>query len=118
MTTTVENLRLAAINRHRIRLFGDAALEVYVTTPATGDALAGEFEIDWRARRVESTTNDVAMDVGVWQFEVNAEEDWEASQSFMLRAAALKVGSRRWTVKKVEKPVGVSLVWKIKAVIQ
>lgn len=106
------------MNRHRIRLFGDAALVVYTTSPASGEAEAGTFIQDWRAKRVETTTNDVAVEAGAWQFEIAAEFDWETSQVFMLKAAALKVGSRRWTVKKIEKPIGVSLAWKIKAVIQ
>ena len=114
-----ENLRIAAMNRHRIRLFGDASpLVVYTSSPTTGESTAATFIQDWKAKRIEATTNNVAVEAGAWQFEVAAEFDWESSQAFMLKITALTVGTRRWAVKKIERPIGVSLVWKIKAIIQ
>lgn len=112
------NLRKAAINRHRKRLFGDASLIVYTTTPADGETAAGTFTKDWMAHRVDPTTIGLEEGAGGWQFQVIAPEDWETSQAFMKKIVALTVGTRRWKVKKVEKPIGESLVWKVKAEIQ
>lgn len=113
-----ENLRRVAINRHRKRIFGDDSLNAYSTTPALGETLEATFAADWFARRVETTTNTVGADAGAWQFQIVAADDWETSQAFMLKIVALAVGVRRWKAKKVEKPIGNSKVWKIKAEIQ
>lgn len=112
------NLQRAAINRHRKKLFGDSYLKVYSTTPADGEAVAGAFQVDWCGQRVVPTTTNAGAEAGAWQYQIWAKDDWETSQTFMLKIVALTVGTRRWKVKKVEKPIGHSLVWKIKAEIQ
>lgn len=106
------------MNRHRKRLFGDASLLVYTTTPIDGEVVAGTFAKDWFAHRVDRTTVGLEEQEGGWQFQVKAADDWAASQAFMLKGVALTVDGRRWKVKKVEKPIGESLVWKVKAEIQ
>lgn len=121
MSDVVNNLRLAALDRHRERLFGeDAALKVFTTTPADGEVEAAEFTEHWSGQRTQPMTGDqqVRTESGLWQFQIKAENDWETSQAFMNSVVSLTVGTRRWRVKKVEKPVGVSLVWKIRAEIQ
>lgn len=114
MGTIENNLRLAAMNRHRKQLFGDVELTVYTMTPSAGEASAGTFDADWFAQRVENTTTAVGGEQSEWQFQIAALSDWETSQTFMKKIVALTVGSRRWTVTKIEKPVGLSLVWKVK----
>lgn len=112
------NLRRSAINRHRKRIFGDESLKVYSTTPALGETLEATFAVDWSGQRTEPTTNAAGSESGAWQFHLWAPDDWETSQAFMLKIVALVVGVRRWKAKKVEKPIGNSKVWKIKAEIQ
>jgi hypothetical protein len=112
------DLRTAAVDRHRQRLFGDAALEVNATTPEDGETIVGMFTDGWTAHRSEGTTDSGGKESGSWQFQLKALSDWETSQAFMLRVVSVKVGARRWKVKKVEKPIGLSLVWKINAEIQ
>lgn len=119
MTTTRNDLLADAFDRHRDRLFGDSSLKVYRTTPADGETVAGTFECGWKAHRIRPTTVGFAEpDSGAWQFQVIAPEDWATSQAFMLAIVALTVGSQRWKINKVEKPVGLSLVWKIRGQIQ
>ncbi|MCC6328993.1 MAG: hypothetical protein IT174_10785 [Acidobacteria bacterium] len=110
-----EVLKLAAINRHRRRLFGDVPLLAYTVTPEAGETLAATFLIDWFGQRIEKTTTGSAAEAGAWQFQVKAADDWANSQAFMLKIAALAIGARRWRATKVEKPIGVSMVWKIRA---
>lgn len=114
------DLRTAAVDRHRKHLFGDAALEIYETSPAAGETIAGMFTDGWFAHRVLALTdqNSRTAVAGAWQFQIGAAEDWETTQAFMLRAASLKVSDRRWKVKKIEKPIGLSMMWKIRAEIQ
>jgi hypothetical protein len=112
------NLRLAAINRHRKRLFGEEALKLYKMVPTTGETLIATFAADWFGQRINPTTDNGAKESGAWQFQVKAEEDWATSQAFMLEAAVVAIGTRRWKVKKIEKPIGLSNVWKIRAEIQ
>lgn len=112
------NLRLSAVNRHRRRLFGDAALSAYTTDPINGEVVAGTFATDWMAHRVDPTTIGLEEGAGGWQFQIAAAADWETSQAFMKKIVALTVDTRRWKVKKVEKPIGHSLIWKVKAEIQ
>lgn len=109
------NLRKSAINRHRKRLFGNASLVVYTTTPTDGETAAETFLSDWMGHRVDRTTVGLEEGVGGWQFQVIAASDWATSQTFMKKIVALTVATRRWKVKKVEEPIGHSLVWKIKA---
>jgi hypothetical protein len=120
MSSLNSALRLAALDRHRVRLFGDAALKVFTTTPADGEAEAGEFTKHWSAQRTQPLTDDAnkGAEAGHWQFQIAAASDWETTQTFMNSIVAVKVGTRRWRVKKVEKPIGLSLVWKIRAEIQ
>ncbi len=114
----VSSLRLAAVNRHRQRLFGDSSLKVYTTTPEAGETLAATFAKDWFAQRVWRTTDQGVKESGRWQFQIPAKEDWGKSQAFMLAIVALTVYDRRWKVTKIEKPIGTSLMWKVKAEIQ
>lgn len=103
------------MNRHRKRLFGNASLVVYSTTPADGDTAEGTFTTDWFGHRVDPTTTGLEDAAGAWQFQVIAASDWATSEAFMKKITALTIGTRRWKVRKVEEPVGHSLVWKIKA---
>lgn len=114
---TIDTLRLAAMNRHRIRLFGDGvSLIVYTMTPAAGETAAGTFTQDWFGQRVAPTTNDQQQrDASEWQFQIKANADWATSQAFMMKGVSLTVAGQRWKISKVEKPIGVSLVWKVRA---
>lgn len=114
---TIDNLRRAAINRHRKRLFGDSSLKLYTTTPAAGEAEVFNLAADWRGRRITATT-DSGAESGAWQFEIVANADWVTSQANMLKVVALTIDSRRWKIAKVEKPIGTSFVWKLRAQIQ
>lgn len=114
--TNEERLRRAAMNRYRERLFGpDAVLRTYEMTPADGEVELDVFFSDWFGQRVENTTTTTGVDQSEWQFQIAATDDWESSQSFMHRVRVVTVDGRRWAVSKVEKPVGVSLVWKLRA---
>jgi len=113
------DLRIAAVNRHRKQLFGDSSLKVYSVTPAAGDTLEHEFTTGWFAHRVRPTTSGLAdTDDGAWQFQAIAAENWAATQAFMTRITALTVGTRRWKITKIEEPIGLSLVWKIRAEVE
>lgn len=119
MSALTNDLRKDAFDRHRERLFGDSSLKVYTTTPADGEAEADEFTCHWKAHRIRPTTTGFAEpDTGAWQFQIVAECDWATTQSFMLAIVALTVGDQRWKVTKIEKPIGVSLVWKVRAQMQ
>jgi hypothetical protein len=112
-----DNLRRAALNRHRKRLFGDAALSVQKITPEAGEQLVATFAADWSGHRTVETTAGSA-EAGSWQFKIWAADDWQTSQAFMLQAATLTVDGRRWVVKKIERPIGRSTVWKLRTQIQ
>lgn len=116
----VASLRTSAADRHRKRLFGDSSLKVFTTTPADGEVEAAEFTDGWRGQRISPMTDDAsrATATGAWQFEIPADADWETEQTFMNAVVSLEVGGRRWRIKKVEKPVGISLVWKVRAELQ
>lgn len=114
----LSNLRLSAVNRHRKRLFGDESLKVYTTTPGAGEAVAATFTTDWFGHRVDATTDAAGGEAGAWQFQTAAAATWETTETFMLKIVALTVGTRRWRVTKIENPIGVSLIWKIRAEIQ
>jgi hypothetical protein len=117
--TTNDKLRRAAIDRHRIRLFGDVALTVYRITPADGETVAGTFAAYWRGFRIVPTTDEVQQrETGEWQFEIWAADDWQTSEVFMKKIVALVISGRRWKVSKVEEPIGRSLVWRIRAQVQ
>jgi len=110
------NLKVQAMNRHRLRLFGDVALQVYEMTPEAGETVAGTFAVDWKGHRIVPTTSpEQQRDSSEWQFQIVAAPDWITSQTFMLKAVALIVTSKRWKILKVEKPIGNSLVWKVRA---
>ena len=117
--TSYSDLRSAAADRHRKRLFGDASLDVYDKSPS-GETLIAAFTDGWFAHRLIglSDKDSRAADAGAWQFQVPAAANWESSETAMLKAASLRVGTRRWKVNQVEKPIGISLIWKIKAEIQ
>ena len=81
------------------------------TNNTTGDGKAAD------------ATNDAATganqnESGAWKFQIAAPNDWQKRQTDFLKAVALTIGDRRWKMKKVEKPIGNSKVWKIKAEIQ
>ncbi len=117
MNATNRNLFIKALNRLRVQHFALELLKLFETTPETGETLITELADDWSGRRVESST-DSEKEAGYWQFQIVAKDDWITSQAFMLRVVSFKIGDRRWKVKKVEKPVGNSKVWKVKAEIQ
>lgn len=106
------------LNRLRGRLFGEESLKLYGITPETGETEFAELVVDWSARRVSAITDGVETSAGAWKFQIVALDDWQTSQPDFLKAVALVVGTRRWKVRKVEKPIGNSKVWKIKAEIQ
>ena len=119
MSALTNDLRKDAINRHRERLFGDSSLKVYSITPADGEAEIFDLACDWKGHRVRPTTTGFAEpDSGAWQFQIVAECDWVTSQADMLKAVAVTIDSRRWTVTKVEEPIGTFLVWKLRARIE
>lgn len=118
MSDTISNVRLRAVNQHRKRTFGDRSLKVYTATPETGEVEAAEFEIDWFGHRVEKTTEGSSSQSGAWQFQISAAEDWATTQTFMKAIVALTIGDDRWKVTKVEKPIGRSLMWKVRAQMQ
>ncbi len=109
-------IRLRAINQRRKQLFGDSSLKVYTTTPEDGEAIAGTFDTDWKGFRVDPTTGQRTRgaESSAWQFQIEAEADWKTSQDFMLSIVAVVIGEDRWKITKVEKPIGNSLVWKLK----
>lgn len=110
----LDTLRTDAIDRHRARLFGTSSLKVYSTTPSVGETLDATIATGWRARRIRGITDGAATD-GAWQFEIVAPSNWNLSQAYMRRATVLVVDDLKWRVTKVERPVGVSLVWKLRA---
>lgn len=112
------NLFVKAVNRLRVRLFGSDSLKIFRITPETGETETANLATDWCGRRTESTTSSGDNESGAWQFKVIAAADWQTSQAFMSAAVSFKIGERRWKVKKIEKPVGNSRVWKVKAEIQ
>lgn len=112
------NIQKSAINRHRKRLFGDDALKLYTITPEDGEVLAATLPADWMGQRTQGTTDAAGKETGAWQFQIFANDDWETSQSYLLRLATLTIGTRRWKTGKVEKPIGRSKVLKINAQIQ
>lgn len=121
MSAAVETTRrifIKTLNRLRAQLFDGDSLKIYGITPETGETELAELFTDWSASRVASITDGVQAETGAWKFQIAANDDWQTSQSFFLKAVALVIGDRRWKVKKVEKPVGNAKVWKIKAEIQ
>lgn len=110
------DLRIAAINRHRKRLFGDSSLKVYSITPAEGEAVVETFAKDWMGQRTDAITT--SGGTGAWQFQVVAKANWVATQEFMKSIVALTIGTRRWKITKIEEPIGESLVWKIRAEVE
>ncbi len=96
-------------------MFGSGYLKVYSLTPAVGETLEGTFTKDWFAHRVWNTTDMGVKDGSAWQFQVLADANWKTLQAFMKKVAVIAVGEEKWKVTKVEKPVGNSLVWKLKA---
>jgi len=113
-TETYQNLTIAALDRLRVQQFGSDTLKLFGITPETGETLLAEFTVNWGGQRVVATTESGTNETGAWQFQVKAEGD----QAFILKAVVLKIGARRWKVKKVEAPMGNSLLWKIKAEVQ
>lgn len=115
----LNDLRIAAINRHRKQLFGDSSLKVYSMTPVDGETVIFDLACDWKGHRIKATTADrIDADSGAWQFQIVAECDWATSQADMKKAVALTIDGRRWKVTKVEEPIGTFLVWKLRAEVQ
>jgi hypothetical protein len=113
-TETYQNLTIAALDRLRVQQFGAEPLKLVSMTPETGETQVAEISSAWGGHRTLATTGGGTADAGAWQFQIEAAGD----QSYMSKIVALKIGSRRWKVKKVEAPAGNSQVWKIKAEIQ
>lgn len=118
MTGINRALFIKALNRLRVRLFGGDSLKIYGIVPETGETLIGELTENFCGREVESATSDSKAESSAWQFQIVAADDWATSQSFLLSAVSFKIGSRRWKIKKVKKPLGNAKVWKLKAEIQ
>lgn len=117
MTMTIDNLMAAALDRHRRRTFGDKTLKIFTATPEAGETLAAEFATGWTARRIIplTTPGTRGTGAGFLQFQIVAEQDWAVSQNFMASAVSVAVGDRRWRISKIEKPLGLSLIWKLRA---
>jgi hypothetical protein len=113
-TATYQNLTIAALDRLRVSQFGAEPLKLFQMTPETGETEAASLDNGWGAHRVTATTENGAAGAGAWQFQIKAAGD----QEFMSKVISLRVGARRWKVKKIEAPAGNSPVWKIKAEIQ
>jgi hypothetical protein len=115
---TYRNLTTGALDRLRIQIFGDESLKLFQITPETGEAEVAELTQNWGGRRLVATTEAGRAEAGAWQFQVKANDDWQTSQTYMSQVVSLRIGGRRWKVKKIETPVGNVRVWKIKAEIQ
>ena len=111
------NIFIKTLNRLRVRLFGNDSLKIFGITPETGETQIAELIENWSGRRVSSAT-DSEKDCGSWQFQIAAADDWQTSQAFMLKVVAVVIGTRRWKVKKIEKPLGNAKVWKLRGEIQ
>jgi hypothetical protein len=115
----LQTVKREAIQRHRRAAFGELSLKLFETTPETGETEVAELTVDWCGSRTQSTTDGAnQVDAGTWEFEIWATDDWQTSQAFMQRIVALKIGDRRWKVKKVEKPIGETKYWRVMATIQ
>ncbi len=110
-------LFLKSLNRLRRQTFGDETLTLFETTPETGETEIAEFAEDWSGKRKVSVT-DSGAESEYWQIQIAAADDWETSQAYMNRAVSLKIGDRRFAVKKLEKPIGNARVWKMRAEVQ
>lgn len=108
---------IKTINRLRVQLFGADSLKIFGITPETGETQLAELFENWCGRRVDSPT-DSDKESSSWQFKIIAADDWQTSQAFMLKIVSFTIGGRRWKFKKVQKPIGNSRVWKMKAEIQ
>lgn len=114
-----KQLLIDVFDRHWERIFGTSSLKVYGMTSADGEVATGEFTAGIHAKRLVDTTVGLGEAIsGSWQFQAIAADDWPSSQSFMIAIVALTVGTHRWRVKKVQKPIGVVPVWKIRAEMQ
>lgn len=120
LSTHLHTFRMQAVNRHRELMFGIASLECFGMNPTDGEAMLVMFADGWCAYRAEGTTDGRGAEAtGAWQFHVVAASDWVTTQlATFKKIVVLKVGSRRWKVNKLEQPIGLSLMWKIRAEIQ
>jgi hypothetical protein len=114
------DLLTQAFDRHRLRTFGDSSLTLLKNTPAAGETTNGTpFAAGWKGRRVADITAGVrTYESGQWQFQIIAAVDWVTSQAFMFASVALTVGTERWKITKVQKPIGIIPVWKIRCEIE
>lgn len=108
---------LKGLNRLRAQLFGDESLKIFGIVPETGETLLAELFENWSGREVESATDSNA-DSSSWQFQIAANDDWQTSQNFLSGGVSFRIGTRRWKILKVKKPIGNSKVWRLKAEIQ
>lgn len=113
-TETYQNLTIAALDRLRVQQFENESLKLFTMTPETGETEVASLEENWGAHRVMVTTGSGPQESGAWQFQIKA----GSGQEYMSKLVSLKVGARRWKVKKIEAPVGSTPVWKIKAEMQ
>lgn len=113
------NQIISGLERLRKQFFpDDEALKLLKVTPEAGETEIAQITGGWGVQRIATTIGTGAAESGSWQFQIAAAEDWPTSQAYMQLAIALRVGSRRWKVKKIEAPAGIAMVWKIKAEIQ
>lgn len=97
----------------------DEVLTLLKVTPQTGETQVAEMAAGgWGGQRIVATSGTGSSESGAWQFQIAAADDWVTSQDYMQQVIALRVGGRRWKVKKIEAPGGLAMVWKIKAEIQ
>ena len=115
---TYRNLTITALDRLRAQYFGDKTLRLFRIIPETGETEIAELADGWVGRRVNSTTESGTAEAGAWQFQIKAMDDWQTSQIYISQLVSLRVGDRRWKVKKVEMPVGEIKMWRVKAEIQ
>lgn len=112
------DLLCTSFNRHRLRLFGDCSLKLYEVTPLAGETEVFAFIDGWKGHRLQGTT-DGDRESGSWQFQIIADENWQTVElATFKKVVALTVDGRRWAVRKVEEPIGNSLVWKLRAEIE
>lgn len=110
---------ISGLDRLRKQFFPeDEALKLLKITPESGETEVAEIASGWGGQRLATTTGTGSTESGAWQFQIAAADDWADSQTFMQQVIAIRVGNRRWKIKKIEAPAGIPMVWKMKAEIQ
>lgn len=113
------DLRLAAVNRHRVRTWGDRSLKLYTRTPDDGETVICELPTDWRGFRVVSVVSGIrSYDSGEWMFEISSLIDTLPDEDTMNSLSAFSVDPQRFVIRKLEAPIGESPFWKLRGEIE